>query len=104
TVNPAILTAGLTGTVGKIYDGTTTASGLTAANYTLAGVLFGDAVTLNNPATGTYASKNVGSGILVTVGGLALSGSAAQNYLLASTIVAGNIGTITPATLTAGLT
>src|SRR5205085_893982 len=32
TVNPAALTAGLTGTVGKIYDGTTIA-GLSAANY-----------------------------------------------------------------------
>src|SRR5262249_34135416 len=63
TVNPAVLTAGLTGAIGKVYDGTTVASGLTAANYQLTGIVNGDAVGLNNPNTGVYDSANVGTGI-----------------------------------------
>jgi len=99
-----ILAAGLTGTVGKVYDGTTVATQIAPANYTLSGVVNGDNVALNNPTTGIYASKNVGTGIGVSVTGLALTGSTAGNYLLASNSVSGNIGTISPATLTAGLT
>jgi outer membrane protein OmpA-like peptidoglycan-associated protein len=97
TVNPAILTAGLTGDVGKIFDGTTAADHLTPANYTLSGVIAGDNVRLNDPSSGTYASPNVGTGIPVSVSGLALSGSAAGNYVLASGSVTANIGTISPA-------
>ena len=42
TINPALLTAGLTGTATKIYDGTTAAT-LSAGNYTFAGIVNGDA-------------------------------------------------------------
>src|SRR6202044_2427958 len=59
---------------------------------------------LNNPAAGTYGSANVGTGLGVSVTGLSLSGTSAGNYQLASTSVSGNIGAITPATLTASLT
>ncbi|MEI8196393.1 MAG: Ig-like domain repeat protein, partial [Phycisphaerae bacterium] len=41
TVSAKALTAGLTGTVSKIYDGTTTAT-LTVGNYTLPGIISGD--------------------------------------------------------------
>ncbi|HEV2498123.1 MAG TPA: YDG domain-containing protein [Terriglobia bacterium] len=103
TVNPAALTAGLTGTVSKTYDGNTTAA-LAPGNYTLSGILNGDQVTLNDPTAGNYAGQNAGTGIAVTASGLTLGGSAAGNYTLASTTASGNIGTITPASLTAGLT
>jgi hypothetical protein len=99
TVDPAILTAGLAGTVTKVYDGTFSAA-LGGGNYTLAGVLNGDGVVLNDPAGGTYASRNVGTGIGVTVSGLQLSGAQAGDYVLAANTVTGNIGAITPATLT----
>jgi hypothetical protein len=103
TITPATLVAALTGVVGRVYDGTTTAT-LTASNYRLNGVVGSDSVLLNNPASGTYASANVGSGIAVGVAGLALSGGAAGNYVLANTTAAAGIGTITPATLNVGLT
>ena len=57
----------------KTYDGTTTAT-LAPGNYSLSGVLGDNSVSLNNPATGSYDTKDVGTGKLVTVSGLALSG------------------------------
>ncbi|MGH9354726.1 MAG: YDG domain-containing protein, partial [Terriglobia bacterium] len=99
TVNPATLTAGLTGTVGKTYDGDTTAT-LAPANYTLSGILNSDQVTLNDPASGVYGSATVGSGIPVTISGLSLLGAAAGNYTLANATITGNIGIITQAVAT----
>jgi ribosomal protein L30E len=93
TVNKAALTASLIGTVSKVGDGATLAT-LTSANYRLSGLIGTDTVTLNDPTTGTYASSQVGTGIVVTVGGLALLGLDASNYQVNST-VAGAIGTIT---------
>jgi MBG domain (YGX type)/YDG domain len=103
TVNPAVLAAGLTGTVGKDYDGNTAANRITPANYTLTGVVNGDAVALNDPTSGVYATANVGTGITITVTGLALSGRGAANYVLANNSAAGKIGTISPAELVVGL-
>ena len=101
TISPAILTAGLTGTVSKTIDGTTTAS-LTPANYTLSGTIYGsDVVALNDPASGAYADAHVGGDKTVTVTGLALDN---PNYALASTTVSAAIGVISPVTATDGLT
>jgi hypothetical protein len=94
TIDPATLTAGLTGSVTKTYDGTDTAT-LTPGNYTLAGVVLGDSVVLNNPASGRYDDKDVGSGKQVFVSGLALSGTDAGDYVLDSTQVSGGVGVIT---------
>jgi filamentous hemagglutinin family protein len=102
-IDPATLSAALTGTVEKTYDGTTTAT-LAAGNYQLTGVIGGDAVTLNDPTTGTYDTKDVGTGKLVTVTGLALSGAQSGNYTLASTSISGAVGTIDAATLNVALT
>jgi O-glycosyl hydrolase len=99
TVNQATLTAGLTGTVSKTYDGTTTAT-LAAGNYTLSGVVSGDTVTLNNPTSGTYDTRNQGTGKTVTVTGLAISGASATNYTLASTSISAAIGTISQTNIT----
>src|SRR5262249_20748897 len=55
-ISAKTLTAGLTGSVSKIYDGTAAAS-LSSGNYALTGVVPGDAVALNNPASGSYDSK-----------------------------------------------
>jgi hypothetical protein len=94
TVNPLILNAGLTGTVSKVFDGTTVAT-LVPGNYLLTGVIGSDAVGLNNPTSGTYASPNPGTGIGVSVVGLALTGPAAGNYMLLSPLASGNVGVIT---------
>ena len=103
TINPKALTASLTGAVSKIYNGTTAAT-LSAGNYSLSGVVSGDAVALNDPTTGSYDTKNAGTGKTVSVSGLALSGASSGNYTLSSTSTSGAIGAITQATLTASLT
>jgi glucuronoarabinoxylan endo-1,4-beta-xylanase len=99
TVNKATLTAGLTGTVSKPYDGTTTAT-LAAGNYTLSGVVSGDTVTLNNPTSGTYDTRNQGTGKTVTVTGLAISGVSATNYTLSSTSASAAVGAINKTNIT----
>jgi filamentous hemagglutinin family protein len=98
------ITAGLTGTASKVYNGNASAA-LAPANYTVTGVVDGDTVTLNNPATGSYDDKNVGAGKTVTVTGIGFvstenSGKPVYGYQLASTTANANIGEITPKALT----
>ncbi|RUL69271.1 YDG domain-containing protein [Dyella choica] len=99
TVSPATLTASLTGTVTKVYDGTTAAT-LASGNYSLTGVIGSDAVSLNDPTSGLYATANAGSGINVQASGLAISGSGVGNYILGNSTAIAAIGMITPARLT----
>jgi hypothetical protein len=99
-----VLTAGLTGIVQKTYDGGASAA-LVPANYTVTGAVDGDTVTLNNPVSGTYDTKNAGSGKPVTVSGIALAGvrngvATVYGYQLASSSISAAIGTIDPAALT----
>jgi phosphotransferase system IIA component len=100
-IDPKALTVTLGGTVEKTYDGTTAAA-LAGSDYQLTGVIEGDSVSLNDPTAGTYATKNAGSGIAVSVGGLGLAGADAHNYTVASTAT-GDIGVIDPKVLTAAL-
>ena len=73
--------AGVTAT-NKVYDGATAATVNTAAAV-LAGVIAPDIVNLSTAgATGTFNSKNVGTGKAVTVSGLAITGTNAGNYTL----------------------
>jgi hypothetical protein len=62
-VTPATLTAGLRGTLGKTYDGTTAAT-LAPANYTLTGVIGNDDVSLNDRPPGPTPRRTwaLGSG------------------------------------------
>lgn len=62
------------------YDGTTNAAG---SSFSLANAIAGDAIALGG--LGSVASKNVGSGLAVNLGSLALTGVDASNYLLQST-------------------
>jgi hypothetical protein len=94
TVSPKSVTAGLTGLVSKTYDGDAIAT-LVAANYTLTGLISPDAVQLNNPVTGSYDDRNVGSGKLVSVAGLSISGADSGNYVLSASTASANVGTIT---------
>ena len=68
-------------------------------NYILSGVITNDVVMLNDPASGTYDTKNAGTFKTVTVIGLALSGADAANYTVNGT-AAGPVGTIDAAALT----
>lgn len=99
-----VVSAGITGTVSKVYDAGVAAT-LGAANYSVSGAIDGDTVTLNNPAAGAYADKHVGTGKTVTVNGLAIAGAAdgaaaVYGYRLASSSASAAIGEITPAPLT----
>ncbi len=98
TVNARPLDASLTGTVSKVYDGSTAAP-LAAQNVSLSGLYAGDNVAASS-SDAAYDNRNVGVGKTVTVSTLALTGSDAANYYyLGSATLAADIGTITPATL-----
>ena len=66
----------------KTYDGTTTASGATA---TLSGVVGGDTVSLATSYTAAYQIPDVGANLNFT--GLALTGTDAGNYYIATAII-----------------
>jgi hypothetical protein len=85
----------------KTYDGTATAT-LSTGSAALAGVMSGDSVTLSTAgATGTFASVNAGTGIVVQVAGLTISGTDAGNYTLTQPTTTANI---TQAAVTASVT
>ena len=66
---------------GKTYDSTTSAT--FTGSYSLPGVFSGDTVTLDETtATASFASKHVGTGISVSIAGLALTGAQSQDYSL----------------------
>lgn len=100
TIGAKALTASLTGTVSKEYDGTNAAT-LAPANFSIPGVELNDDVTISN-TTGTYNDNNVGANKTVTVATPTLGGADAGNYVVSGT-VSGNIGTITarPLSITA---
>jgi hypothetical protein len=96
-ITPATLTVSGVTAANKVYNSTTAAS-LDTGSASLVGVYSGDTVTLvTSGATGTFASKNVGNGITVTVSGLTISGTQAGDYTLTQPTTSANI---TPATLT----
>jgi hypothetical protein len=92
TITPASLTVIGTTASNKVYDGTTVA---TLSGGVLSGVISGDSVTLSQ--SGTFASRNVGTGIAVTASD-SVSGASAGNYTF--TGPTGLTANITPTTLT----
>jgi hypothetical protein len=98
-ITPAnLLVTGLT-TGNKVYDGTTSAILGGAAAVSALG---GDSVGLAGTGSGSFANKNVGTGKVVTVTGLSLTGADASNYTLVEpTNLTANI---TPAALTISAT
>jgi hypothetical protein len=91
-ITPATLTVSGTTVGSKVYNGTTAAS---LSGGSLVGVIGGDIVTLTQ--AGSFASKNVGTGIAVTAAD-SLGGAEASDYTIIEPISL--TGTITPATLT----
>jgi len=77
-INPLEITADMTGTTTKVYDGTVTAPpGLSIA---LNGVLSGDTVTAN--ANFAYNSANVSEANVIKATNITLTGDKAKNYTL----------------------
>ncbi|GFO59790.1 hypothetical protein GMST_21150 [Geomonas silvestris] len=81
----------------KVYDGTRSAT-LNNGAVSLSGVVGGDAVSLSGTATGSFDTKNAGTGKTVSFSGLSLTGAAAGNYSIGTT--ASTTADITPAPLT----
>ncbi|RDU99588.1 YDG domain-containing protein [Trinickia dinghuensis] len=94
-ITPATLTVTGSSASSKVYDGTTTA---TLAGGTLSGLIGNDANTVTLSQSGTFASKNVGTGIAVAATDT-LSGTNAGDYVIAQQ-PANLAANITPATLT----
>jgi hypothetical protein len=83
--------------ISKMYDGNTNAT-LAPANYKCTGLISGEVCTVNQK-TGTYASKNAATGIVVSVTLAATNftgtgGFLANNYLLPASAT-GAVGEIT---------
>ena len=81
-ITPLAITAAGEAATSKVYDRSTTAN-LTGTTV-LTGVIAGDTVTVNSPATGAFADWNAENGKIVTVSGLALGGAASGNYTVNS--------------------
>ncbi|MCW2370766.1 YDG domain-containing protein [Sphingobium sp. B11D3D] len=100
TISRKQISATLTGAVSKVYDGTTTAI-LLPSN--LVDIVSGDAVAVT-ASTANYADRNVGTGKLVTVSGIQLSGADAANYDLLSDNASAYVGTISARQITVSAT
>ncbi|MDR3664054.1 MAG: YDG domain-containing protein, partial [Mycobacterium sp.] len=90
TINPAGLTVVGAAVATKPYDQTTAAA---IAGAALSGVLEGDDVSLANADSGTFDTKDVGTGKTVTTA-MTLSGADAGNYLLTQPALTGEIDAI----------
>jgi trimeric autotransporter adhesin len=83
----------------KVYDGTPTAT-INSNSVSLSGVIVGDVANVNLSTNGymaSFASAGANSNLLVMVAGLALTGSAASNYVLTQPSLTASIA---PAALT----
>jgi trimeric autotransporter adhesin len=90
-ITASVLTISGVSANNKVYDGTTAVI-LNATGAALNGIVTGDAVTLvKTGATGTFASRNVGTGKAVTVTGFTISGTDAGNYTLTQPDATANI-------------
>ncbi len=78
SITPAALTASFTGSISKVYDGTTTAT-LTPGDYALGGFVSGQGATVTQ-TSGLYNSSNVANATTVTatLGSGDFSATAAQ--------------------------
>lgn len=77
-ITPATLTIGGLNASNKVYDGNTSAA---ISGGVLSGIVNGDSV--GSLSTGTFATKNVGTGIDVSVD-TTITGAGAGNYVLAN--------------------
>ncbi len=101
TLAPAI-TPSLQGSVSRSYNGLTTAT-LGADNFSAAGAVDGDSVTLSG--SGAFVTPNVGTSKTIDGSGIAIASAAndtasVYGYQLGATTASADIGTITAATLT----
>ena len=82
---------GVTGlsVLSRVYDGSTAAT--ISGTPGLVNVAAGDSVAAAGTALGSFVDKNAGTGKIVAVTGLSLTGSGSANYTLGPTVVSGEI-------------
>jgi hypothetical protein len=102
TISKAPLSASLTGNTTKVYDGNATAS-LSANNFVISGFANAEGASVSQ-TTGNFTDKNAGTNkgvtTVISINDIAANnGTLLSNYTL-PTSASGNIGTITPASLT----
>ncbi len=95
SITPASITLGGLSANDKVYDASVTAT--LSGDAALEGRLGNDDLVVLGTPTATFADKNVGAGIAVSVFGYALGGADAGNYTLAQPM--GLTADITPASL-----
>ncbi|MEY2634002.1 MAG: hypothetical protein RIR00_2656, partial [Pseudomonadota bacterium] len=105
SILPKTLTAALTGTISKTYDGSTDAA-LSSGNFSLTGLVGSESMTVGK-TSGSYNSKDVVSAnsVSTTLSGAdftAATGTLTSNYTLPTT--ASGTASITAKTLAAALT
>nr|WP_315204825.1 YDG domain-containing protein [uncultured Albidiferax sp.] len=95
-VTPKPVTASAASGLTKVYDGTTSMTGVSLA---LVGQEAGDLLAVSG--AGAFSQKNVGSGLGYTVNNLSLGGADAGNYyLVGGSSFTGSNGAITPRPVT----
>ena len=99
TITKKTLTPSISGTVTKVYNGTTGVPAGHGLSIALDGAIDGESVS----ATATsyvYVDANVGQNKTITATGITLTGADAGNYVLSPSSVSDEVGTITKKTLT----
>lgn len=86
------ITISLVGSITKSSDGSPSVN-LANANYSVSGLVSGDAATLALPANGALDTTVAGSGKSITVNGITLTGPDSGNYTFPVTVAA-PIGTV----------
>ncbi len=102
TIVQKTVTASISGTTAKTYDGTTALADGQSLSITLSGVVDGDTVTAGATVY-TYNSADVDSADTITASGISLSGTDKDNYTLSNT-TATISGTINPKEITVTIT
>lgn len=101
-INQKEITAAVTGSVTKEYDGDTTVPNKNDLRIELDGLVDTDKGSVTASAESyAYDSAGIGTGITITASNVTLSGSRAFNYQLTSATATGNVGEITKAKINA---
>ena len=88
------LTPSISGTVTKVYNGTTDVPAGHGLSIALKDVIDGESVSAT-AVSYVYGDANVGQNKTITATGITLTGADAGNYVLSTTEVSGSVGAIT---------
>ena len=94
TITKKTLTPSISGTVTKVYNGTTDVPAGHGLSIALKDVIDGESVSAT-AVSYVYGDANVGQNKTITATGITLGGTDADNYVLSATTVSGSVGTIT---------